>query len=303
MRAGVIRNPRSHANLNGRSRPSAVDAVALVEPATPEALAGDLKRFAAEGVDLIVVDGGDGTVREVLTALPAAYGAALPALAVIPSGKTNILAFDLEIPGEWTTDLLLNAAGGGRLRERVRPALELSRTEGPTIRGFVFGAAGYVRGTALAGGVHRARVFHNAAVILAIGGAAMESIGGGDGGRLRDGSHLTLAVDGAEGRAGPRLVTMATTLERLPFRMRPFGSRAPGLKYLDVDAPPRGLAAALPLLLWSRADAWLAPRGYRRGHASSLRLTLDGPVVVDGEVYPGGDMVLSEGPAVRFLAP
>jgi len=140
-------------------------------------------------------------------------------------------------------------------------------------------------------------------VILAIGGAAMESIGGGGDGRLRDGALITLAVDDGPPRTGSRLVTMATTLERLPFGMRPFGAAAPGLKFLDVDAPPRWLAAALPLLLWTGADAWLSQRGYRRGRAATLRLKLDGDVVVDGEVYPGGDLGLSAGPQMRFLAP
>jgi diacylglycerol kinase (ATP) len=43
------------------------DAVLLVEPATPEALEQDLQAFAQCGVRLLVIDGGDGTIRDVLS--------------------------------------------------------------------------------------------------------------------------------------------------------------------------------------------------------------------------------------------
>ena len=49
------------------------------------------------------MDGGDGTLREVLTALPGAF-ATPPLLAVLPSGKTNILALDLGTPHGWTLE-------------------------------------------------------------------------------------------------------------------------------------------------------------------------------------------------------
>jgi diacylglycerol kinase (ATP) len=300
MRVGVVRNPRSHANLNGRARPSAPGAVAVVEPDSPAALAADLKRYAAAGVEVIVVDGGDGTVREVLTALPAAYGDHPPALAVVPSGKTNILAFDLGVPNSWTTDRMLDALAQGRLQEKVRAPLELARVGEAPVRGFVFGAAGFVRGTALAGGAHRVRVFHNAAVFLALGGAVAESLRGS--GPLREGAPLSLAIDGGTARSGRRLVMMATTLQRLPMGMRPFGE-GPGLKVLDVDAPPRLLALAVPILLWTQFDRWLAGRGYRRGPVRRLQVVVDSEVVVDGEVYPGGALTLSQAASQRFFAP
>ncbi|MDB5424175.1 MAG: hypothetical protein JWQ29_1591, partial [Phenylobacterium sp.] len=140
-------------------------------------------------------------------------------------------------------------------------------------------------------------------VALTLAGVAGQVMAGGDDNSWRRGELLTLSIDDAPPRAGPRLVTMATTLQRLPFRMRPFGPPRHGLKFLDADAPPRHLARALPTILWGRGEGWLKQNGYRRGDAQQLRVSLQGSVFLDGEVYPGGDLVVTEGPRLRFLTP
>jgi hypothetical protein len=301
MRTGVIRNPDSHANRReGAVAPPRPDLL-FAQPASPGDVGAELKRFAAAGVELLVIDGGDGTVREVLGALPAAFGDRIPLLSVVASGKTNILAFDLGVRGSWSLDAVLAADGQGRVRTRSPLEVRRQGSGEPPMRGFVFGAAGLVRGTALAAGLHRARVFHNISVGLTIAGAVGQFLRGDD--TWRRGEPLSLSVDDAPARTGARLISMATTLERLPFGMRPFGPARHGLKFLDVDAPPRALARALPTLLWGRGEGWLASRGYRRGDARRLRISLEGSFVLDGEVYPGGELTVTEGPPLRFLTP
>jgi len=303
MRVGVIRNPRSHGNRR-RGDVAAPRDVMFVQPSSSAELAAELASLAAQDIDLLVIDGGDGTVRDVLSALPAAF-AEPPLLSVLASGKTNVLAFDLGIRESWNLEAVLAAAADPDARIRRRSPLEMVRSggEGPPLRGFVFGAAGFVRATALAQQVHRANVVRNASVGLTLAGAVAQLALGSDHGAWRRGEMLSLAIDGARPRRGARLVTMATTLNRLPFLMRPFGSARPGLKVLDVDAPPRKLARALPKILWGRGEGWLAAHGYRRGDARSLRLKLDSDVVLDGEVYPGGDLTITQAPALRFLTP
>src|SRR3546814_6394575 len=77
------------------------------------ALNETLERFAAEGVDLLVVDGGDGTVRDVISAAPAAFGDRMPRMAILPSGKTNALALDLGVPLDWAVANVVEAAARG----------------------------------------------------------------------------------------------------------------------------------------------------------------------------------------------
>jgi hypothetical protein len=305
MRTGVIRNPQSHANRREGEVTAPRADVLFAQPERRGDVAAEVMRLAEAGCELIVIDGGDGTVREVLSALPAAFGDTPPLLSVISSGKTNILAFDLGVRGSWTLDAVLTAARQTDARVRLRSPLEVCRDDGsgPPLRGFVFGAAGLVRATSLASGLHRAHVFHNASVALTLAGAVGQLATSGDDDAWRRGEHLSLSVDGDPARSGPRLVTMATTLQRLPFGMRPFGPARHGLKILDVDAPPRYLGRALPTLLWGRGEGWLAKNGYRRSDARELRLNLEGPVVLDGEVYPGGKLTVTEGPRLRFLTP
>jgi hypothetical protein len=304
MRAAVIRNPRSHANRRTGGGDTPPD-VPLAAPATPEALAADLASFARQGLDLLVIDGGDGTVREVVSALPAIYGAQEPPmLAVLRSGKTNILAMDLGVPRDWTVEAAVDAARRGG-PSQVRAPLQVARgaQDDAPLQGFVFGAAGFVRAIDQSQRLHRAGVFHGAVVALGLAAAALSLLLGGRGSDWARGESLDLSLDGGEWRRGDRLVMLATTLQRLPLGMEPFGPARPGLKVLDVDAPPVRLLSALRRLLWGDGEGWLLKHGYRRSQAREVRLSVPGSFVLDGETYPGGELVLSEGRPLRFLRP
>ena len=112
MRAGVLRNPHSHANRREGALPRPRTDVLFAQPQSAGHVAEAVRRFAEGGVELLVIDGGDGTIREVLTALPIIYGdAPPPLLSLVPSGKTNVLAFDLGVRESWTLD---DGPGGGR---------------------------------------------------------------------------------------------------------------------------------------------------------------------------------------------
>ncbi|HET6213886.1 MAG TPA: diacylglycerol kinase family protein [Micromonosporaceae bacterium] len=77
---------------------------------------------AAERLDLLVTLGGDGTVNEAVNGLMPATGApdpdALPALAVVPGGSTNVFARALGLPKDWAegTGVILEALREGRTR-------------------------------------------------------------------------------------------------------------------------------------------------------------------------------------------
>src|SRR5262249_10232331 len=64
-RVGLIRNPRSH-RTRGKPLPR-LDGVMAHAPETRVELARTLSGLARQDIDLLVVDGGDGTVRDVLT--------------------------------------------------------------------------------------------------------------------------------------------------------------------------------------------------------------------------------------------
>ena len=217
MRIGVVRNPRSHANIGRDEETTTPDAVLLVEPATPEALEQDLEAFAQCGVGLLVIDGGDGTIRDVLSLLPRAFGNNPPLIALLPSGKTNVLAIDLGVPRDWTLEDAIAAARSDKAVIKLRAPLEVQWDDGrPPLRGFVFGLGAFVRATSLAKNVHKLGAFP--ALLKGRDSAWQERYGyrRGDAERLRITTDQPLVVDGDVYDGGCGLtVALAPTLRFL----------------------------------------------------------------------------------------
>lgn len=300
MRVGVIHNPRSHRNRARSPRPVSPDVIHAA-PDTAEALALALTGMAEAGVDLLIVDGGDGTLRDVLTRAWPAFAGRLPLLAVVPHGKTNVLARDLGVPSRWSVEAAIAAARSPQLRA-TRAMLEVSRDgeASPALRGFVFGTGAYAGATRMATGAHRIGVIDSLAVGAALIGAVFSTAFGGAQG-FGAGERLALALDGSASEARQRFLVLASTLERFPLKFRPFGRPRPGLKLLDVDAPPRRLIPALVAILAAGEPIWLERAGYRRHSPQTVSLHGLEAFVLDGEVYPGGHVTVRQGPTVTFV--
>ncbi|WP_433369996.1 diacylglycerol/lipid kinase family protein [Actinoplanes sp. CA-142083] len=133
MRALLVVNPKA-TTTSERSRDVLVRALRsavnlTVEYTTRRGHAATLARAAAEsGVDVVVTLGGDGTINEAVNGLMTARVAlegisgpmanALPALAVVPGGSTNVFARALGLPRDWVdgTSVILEALRDGRHR-------------------------------------------------------------------------------------------------------------------------------------------------------------------------------------------
>ncbi len=280
--AGVIRNPRSQRN---KARLPDVGAlppgVVLAQPATPQALVATLKDFAAQGIRHLLVDGGDGTLREVLSALPAAYDSDWPVLSLCAAGNTNLAAADVggfkhgeQAIAQWHATL----GGAAPARQSTRQPIAISWPDGSRLPvfGFFVGCANYARAVAMATGDLRDKgLFHGWAVSATIAAAAWKVLAGGRDNDWQRGSTLSLAVDGAEAVNTARFVVLATSLDRLMLGLWPFwsGAEAQGaLHWLDIDAPAPRFARALPALLRGKPQPWMQASGaYRSGRASRFR--------------------------------
>jgi diacylglycerol kinase family enzyme len=133
MRALLVVNPKA-TTTSERSRDVLVRALRsevdlTVEYTHRRGHAVALTRAAAEsGVDVVVTLGGDGTVNEAVNGLMSAEGVlagrtttpayALPALAVVPGGSTNVFARALGLPRDWVegTGVILAGLRDGRHR-------------------------------------------------------------------------------------------------------------------------------------------------------------------------------------------
>ncbi len=306
---GLIHNPRSQRNrqrLLGAGSPHLLRA----EPASLEELAATLTDFSRREVSLLLISGGDGTLRDVISALPLAYGSNLPKLALLSSGNANVVASDVGSAGHTTAALqrVLAAARDDSFRRRVRrPALTLTwpdQAHAP-VSGFFMGAAALAQAThyahqrVLTGGVQ-----YDASVAVTVFASFKQTLRGEGDWHL--GEQIGVALDDQPERAGARFIFLATTLNKLMLGLWPFWGNGGPIRYLDIDAPPRRLGRSMIPLLRGRPTQRMLNDGYRSGCATRIRLQLNQPVVVDGEAFepgPSGMIELSSGPEIEFLTP
>lgn len=301
---GIVFNRRAHRNLKqAQSLPAITQTLDWASPHTEQDLREALARFADRKIDVLVVDGGDGTIRDVLSMAPAYFRNGLPTFAIIPSGKTNALALDLGIPIDWSLDDVLGAIASGHTKQRSPLEVRHAAATTPHLRGFLFGAGAFVEATAIAQDVHGLGGFRGVAVGLSLAAAIAQTVFGRSGNRWRRGLDVGVALEGGAQIERTFYIILGSTLKRLPLGLRPFGRERQGLKVLGVDAPPRHVLATLPALLAGSEAGWLARFGYHRRTTDSIRLKFNADFVLDGETYPGGDLILARGGTLDFVVP
>ncbi|MCA9574124.1 MAG: diacylglycerol kinase family protein [Polyangiales bacterium] len=312
---GVIYNPKSAANL-GRSPLRAIG-VACGQPTTRGELVSVLRGFADAEVNIVAVSGGDGTIREVLTAIPQAYGdLPHPAIAILAAGRTDLIAGEVGSSGR-RDELarLLASAKAGELRRTRRPILRVEGvvdTDGVAVtpRGMLMGAAAFSYGTELCQTeVHADGASHATAVGITVARVVGRILFKGDPDGLLKGEPLGLSVDGKADDKGPdasrSLLLVSTLRERLVLGRTPFfGDYAEDqLQYVEVDAPAKGLTRALSSMVVRKP--WLAGPGWNAGAAKTLDLGMQRSMIIDGEIFRpvDGRVRVTADPVVDFVAP
>lgn len=279
-------------------------------------LPAHLTDLKSKGVDLIAISGGDGTVSACLTTIANIYhDVPLPAVAILPSGNTNLIAGDVGfgLHGAEAIDRLLRPEG---LRSCIRTPIRLSwpEDERPSVLGMFGGCTGYARAVRIA---HSPSVLKFAPHDLAVFFTLFSSMASLLFRRSREswmrGDELSWsakngAVTGTEADDCSFLF-MATALEKLSHGIWPFWNAASdvndGFRFLNVRAFPKNLLGACFNLLRGQAPDWLrSHEDYVSAEAKEMLLKTDSDFVLDGEVFPapvGGHIKLEEGPAFRFV--
>ncbi|MCB2060113.1 MAG: diacylglycerol kinase family protein [Novosphingobium sp.] len=310
-RVGVVRNPRSHRNRG--HEPEAVNAanVLTVAPQTRDELATALAGFAEQGIELLVIDGGDGTVRDVLTRGARVFGTQWPKLAVLPKGKTNALAADLGLPRKWPLADAIDALSS--TRTEIRRPMIVERTDRDDIHAMGFILGGGVFNAAIDAGqvAHRYGAFQGFAVAVTAAFGIVQALFGLGASPWRALAPMRIATNpgdheiprSSHGGSGFRFACGMSTLGKFPLGMHPFGKAGSGIQYLVIDAPLRRVIALVPALLMGLDRPYLQRLGIHRGAASEIALQLGGNFILDGEAFPPGDYRLRQGPELQFLVP
>ena len=294
-RIGVLINPHSGGNRSGlgavRNAIDDYSGVFHYDVKTPQEVLTALVDFARNDVNLVVVNGGDGTVQAGLTAFfhnrPFEK---LPLLTVLQSGTTSMTARDVGVLGSPVKALqkLFRWAqtGDGEPRTIIRPVLRVAAPGHPIRYGMFFGAAAIYQGI---------QYFHRKVnsrglrgeigpglTILRFLWAVVHKRNG-----FTTSVPLTVKLDQDPAQHFDCLVVLVTSLERLFLGMHPYwGSENRPLHYTAVKTGPEHFLRALPSVLRGRGGAHGTPdNGFYSHNASEIELKNAGGFTLDGQLY------------------
>jgi diacylglycerol kinase family enzyme len=310
-RIGIVNNPRSRRNL---LRPETAARLRLlldghgevVDASTPEELALAVERLGRAGIDVLGVNGGDGTGHRVLTALAAAYGPRpLPALLLLRGGAMNTVARANGVRGSPEALLgrhLARALAGLPSRTVERDLLRVEADDRPPVHGFLFGTGCAVAFLEAYGRSPRPSAARAAWLLARALGSVL--VGGRFARDLARRQPLRALADGEEWPDAAYLAVLAGAVPEMGFGFRPFArcDEQPGFFHaVGLTGSATRVAAALPAVRLGRP--------WRRRvaiDAVARELLLESPAAlhftVDGDLYRAERaMRISSGPTVSVI--
>lgn len=298
MTAALIVNPKSRRGggrglalaeaLKGRR------GVATVVLDRFDGLPEKLQRLASEGVDTLFISSGDGTIHAIQTELAERNPfPALPRLALLPHGTTNLTAGDLGLK-EPSADRLVSliAEGHATLPEAAlarRPTMRIANPRDGRVRhGMFLGAGAIARVSKFCQGkLHAAGLkgewANFAALAFGVADAAFKRSNGSD--RISRPASMRIEIDGHPFVAGDQLLLLATTLDRLVLGSRPFwGGKSAPIRVTAVGYPPPSVPRWLPTLLYGGEERRV-PASCASGSGVGVTVDTQAPFLLDGEFF------------------
>jgi hypothetical protein len=312
---GLLSNRGSRQNKRGLSE---IDAAAQASGVIHRQLSdmADLGRvltdFADRGVEVVAVNGGDGTVQAVLTdLLERRPFAKPPALALLSGGTTNMTAADVGLHGRPAQALarLVRSAEQRKLGRCLvkRHALRLQNVPGfPPQRGMFFGASGIYRAIEYCHAkVHPLQARADWAAGLTLLGLFFGRVFGGDASHVFTGETVTVSFDNGPACTGERLLVLATTLDRLLLGSRPYWNQHGGpVRFTALADPPKRLLRWAPRVMYGGNERKLPADGYMSRAAHQVHLELEGRFTLDGQLFDpptDGPLVITAPEPVDFV--
>eukprot|EP00611_Tribonema_gayanum_P032827 TRINITY_DN9943_c0_g1_i1.p1 TRINITY_DN9943_c0_g1~~TRINITY_DN9943_c0_g1_i1.p1 ORF type:complete len:192 (-),score=64.43 TRINITY_DN9943_c0_g1_i1:286-861(-) len=182
---------------------------------------------------------------------------------------------------------------------------------GKRVAGFILGAGAFTMATQAGQSAHKLGAFDSMVVAVTGMWALLQSLFATRSNPWRKGARMRIGLGAADapmahsGNGDPemRQLLFASTLERLPAGIKPFGALRSGLKLVAVDQITRRTTALVPLVLTGKIRRGLRERGIHQLAATQFSLSIDDQFILDGEAFPAGDYRIEQGPELAFLAP
>lgn len=318
MKAGLIVNPRSgkHSgrglSLAERLKPHCGSRVAVIDsfPSLPS----QLRDLAQAGVDTLFISSGDGTVQAIQTELAERNPfARLPDLALLPHGTTNLTANEIGF-NERSIDRVASLFGSKEppaMPVEARPTLRVVNPGDGLVRhGMFLGAGAIPTAAALCQKQFNRRGIKGdwatlATLATGILGNLRRSGSTDDRDRIVRPYPMQAATDGRAFVAGDQLMLLATTLNRLILRSRPFwGGKSGPMRVTAIGYPPPSVARWLLPTLYGGEQRRMPP-SCLSGSAERLSIRTASTLLIDGEFFEppagGQSLEVETGPVFRYL--
>jgi hypothetical protein len=273
-----------------------------VETDSAHALPEVLAEIARQNVNLLVVNGGDGTLQFTLTEiLTGGEFERAPMIAPLRGGRTNMTALDLGSRASPVKGLrgLLEDARAGRLAERIeeRPVLRFETRKSRHIQyGMFFGAGMIHRAIELTHRLFppgRSQGVFGAGIVT---GGLMLRVSMRDQNGVLTPDKIQILLDGKMVPQGEFYLVIASSLQRLFLRMNPFWGNGPGgVRFTSVASDAYRVRSALPGILRGEPKPFVTPEnGFTSANSERAEMRLNCGFTVDGELFaPINDEVVT----------
>lgn len=303
---GVVSNPRARKNVANPNRVERLRRILGREAVfrttrTPEEISDAAREFRREQIDILVIDGGDGTLHHTLSAfIPTYSGMYLPPIVLLRGGTMNTIAHSLEIKGlsEATLQRILSITKG-------RTHLEVVRANTLQVNdryGFIFGLGFPVSLLkAYYQGEGRGK-WKTVRVLLKILFSSLEK-GGGDSNFFHP-FKADIWFNGEKLPIGRYTAILGSTVKEVGLGFKPTrraGEREGLFQILccEMGLKRMGLTALKLLLGMELRDSKFFDRMATR---SVIKLEKPVDMQMDGEIFEDQKEIrLHVGPAIRFI--
>jgi diacylglycerol kinase (ATP) len=273
-----------------------------------------LRQFADQQIELLAINGGDGTVSAVLGyALENAVFPVLPPVVVLPGGTANMNAADFGVRGKLLPAVrrLCSWAQAGAPLGSKRVQRSLMRVQigsQPGVHhGMFLGMGAVIQGTEYTHQeIHSRGLRDNFSGALGVARTVW--------GLFRDDPRFCQPVDinlrldeAAQSHDHKALIVAASSLRRLFLGMRPFWGTEPGTLRLSVimEHPHRFLRTFISIARGKPSRHATAENGYISHNADRISIKMQGRLNLDGEILTSDSadepVSITASPAITFI--
>jgi hypothetical protein len=260
--------------------------------------------FKQQAIETLAINGGDGTISRTLTAFIRAYGnEPLPQILILRGGTINMLADNLGIRGTPEEILVRMLESQSGVRTRRTKTLATLSVGGQY--GFLFGNGLVARFLA---DFYRKKTGPIGSLLLVLKIYLNWIVSYRNYSKMIFSESYRVVFDGqASSAVHISLAMMASTVERMPLKVRMFPEVAKGLsrfQFFSLEMSPRSLPWRLPLaILSNRPGRWF---GKVTRMAAQMVVSAESgkqSYTLDGELFeaPGGRLAVDMGPVVQFV--